>query len=71
MSKHVSKSSPLHSGTGEKIGKAVDTGLSAISDAAKKYNIVAVTKRALNSETGKKVKTAVKNVLGSNVTRAN
>ena len=24
MSKHVSKSSPLHSGTGEKIGKAED-----------------------------------------------
>jgi hypothetical protein len=71
MSKHVSKSSPLHAGTGEKIGKAVDTGLSAISDAAKKYNIVAVTKRALNSDAGKKVKTAVKNVLSKNVTRAN
>ena len=71
MSKHVSKSSPLHSGTGEKIGKAVDQGLSAISDAAKKYNIVSVTKRALNSDAGKKVKTAVKNVLSKNVTRAN
>ncbi len=63
--------SPLHAGTGEKIGKAVDKGLSAISDAAKKYNIVSVTKRALNSDTGKKVKTAVKNVIGKNVTRAN
>ena len=67
MSKHVSK-------TFFTLDKSLDflwVARRFVPDAAKKYNIVAVTKRALNSDAGKKVKTAVKNVLSKNVTRAN
>lgn len=63
--------SPFNEGTAEKIGKAVDKGVSKVVKAAKKYNIVSVTKRALESKTGRKLSTAAKNILGNNVTRVN